>query len=65
MTDLESILIKLNGKRFTVFTKNGTLTQKGQEVYNTLCSLLHDLQSIVPKLNAEDVEKELDLIIDL
>lgn len=64
MADLESILIKLNGKAFSVFDNNGMFTEKGQKVYSDLCSLLYDIKSIVPKFDAEEIEKELDLIAE-
>lgn len=62
MTDLESILVKFNGRTFLVFDENGNFTEEGQKVYSDFCSLLYDLESIVPKFKAEEIEKELDLI---
>lgn len=63
MSDLESILIKFNGSPFLVFGRDGSLTDKGKAVYSNLCSLLYDLKTIVPKVNAEEIEKELDKIV--
>ena len=62
MADLESVLTKLNGKTFSVFGDDGSFTEEGQKVYSDLCSLLYDVESIVPKFDAEEIEKELDLI---
>lgn len=64
MADLESILIKFHGKPFSVFNNKGTFTKKGKIVCSDFCSLLYDLESIIPKFNAEEIEKELDLMTE-
>lgn len=64
MADLESILIKFKGKSFPVFTKDGHFTKEGQSAYSDFCSILYDLESIVPKFSAEEIEKELDFIAE-
>ena len=64
MLDLESILIKFNGKSFSVFNDKGKFTKKGLKVYSDFCSLLYDLESIVPIFEAEEIEKKLDLIVE-
>ncbi|NLE06425.1 MAG: hypothetical protein GX638_16695 [Crenarchaeota archaeon] len=65
MADLESILIKFKGKGFSVFANDGSLTKEGLSVYSEFCSLLYDLESIVPKFRAEEIEKELDFIAEI
>ena len=62
MSDLESILRQFNGKNFVVFRKNGSFTKKGYKVYADFCSFLYDLKTIVPFLDAERIERELDFI---
>ena len=64
MADLESILIKFKGKTFSVFAKDGSFTTEGKSVYSEFCSILYDLESIVPKFSAEEIEKELDFIAE-
>lgn len=64
MSDLESLLIKYNGKAFSVFNYDGKFTEEGQKVYADFCSLLYNLESIVPKFKAEEIEKELDFIAE-
>lgn len=64
MSDLESILIKFKGKQFSVFNGTGKLTKEGVKVYSDFCSLLYDLESVVPIFEAEEIEKKLDLIVN-
>lgn len=64
MSDLESILVKFKGKTFSVFNEKGKFTKDGRKVYSDFCSLIYDLESIVPIFKAEEIEKELDLIAD-
>lgn len=64
MADLESILIKFKGKTFSVFANDSSFTTEGKSVYSEFCSILYDLESIVPKFSAEEIEKELDFIAE-
>ena len=64
MSSLEEILINFNGKPFKPFNADGCFTKEGRIVYADFCSLLYDLQTIVPNFNAEEIEKELDLIVE-
>lgn len=64
MSDLGSVLIKFNKKKFSVFNYDGSFTKEGYEVYSDFCGLLHELGSFVSSFDAEQVEKELDLIAE-
>ena len=62
MSDLETILRQFYGKHFLVFKKDGSFTKKGYDVYTNFCSFLYSLESIVPGLDADYIERELDKI---
>lgn len=64
MSDLESVLIKFNRKKISVFNADGSFTKEGYKVYSDFCGLLHKLGSFVSSFDAEQVEKELDLITE-
>lgn len=61
MTDLESILIKLNGSPCAIF-EDGELTDKGYELYQKLLEILYDVESITFDFGASRIADELDKI---
>ena len=63
MSDLETVLIKLNCKKFKIFNSHGEFTKKGYNVYCNFCLALYDLDTILEtKIHVEQVEKEMDYI---
>lgn len=61
MTDLETILVKLNGKPCKIF-ENGELTDKGYELCKKLLEIIYDVESITFDFGANKIVDELDKI---